>query len=184
MHPKFQVSRDSRALYITVVAKDRLPVFNTNAVKLVTYRAIDEARKSGGFLLFAYVIKPDHLHLLTDCPKNSAEVLRYVRGLTGRRVIDYLKEHNYQSSLAKLQHEEWKRKHSYSLWQQEKNVFSIFSEAVLMQKVNYIHLNPVRAKLVERAIDYRWSSVRIWQKCATDYEPLNVDTDRIEWRRV
>jgi|SRR5437762_14376046 len=66
MHPKFQVSRDSRALYITVVAKDRLPVFNTNAVKLVTYRAIDEARKSGGFLLFAYVIKPDHLHLLTD----------------------------------------------------------------------------------------------------------------------
>ena len=184
MHPKFQVSRDSRALYITVVAKDRLPVFKTNAVKLVTCRAIDEARKSGGFLLFAYVIMPDHLHLLTDCPKNSADVLRYVKGLTGRQVIDYLKEHNYQSSLAKLRHEEWKRKHSYSLWQQEKNVFSIFSEAVFMQKVNYIHLNPVRAELVERAVDYSWSSARIWQKCATDYEPLNVDIDRIEWRRA
>jgi len=71
-------------------------------------------------------------------------VLRRVKGLTARRVIDYLKEHDYQSSLAKLRHEEWKRKHSYSLWQQEKNVFSIFSEAVFMQKVNYIHLNPVR----------------------------------------
>ncbi len=76
MHPKFQVSRDSQALYITVVAKDRLPVFKTDAVKLVTCRAIDEARKSGGFLLFAYVIMPDHLHLLTDCPKNSVGALR------------------------------------------------------------------------------------------------------------
>ena len=74
--------------------------------------------------------------------------------------------------------------HNYSLWQQEKNVFSIFSEAAFMQKVNYIHLNPVRAELVERAVDYRWSSARIWQKCATDYEPLSVDIDRIEWRRA
>ncbi len=184
MSPKFQISRDSQALYITVVAKDRLPVFQTDPIKLVTCQALDEARKSGGFLLFAYVIMPDHLHLLTDCPKTSAEVLRRVKGLTARRVIDYLKEHDYQSSLAKLRHKEWKRKHSYSLWQQEKNVFSIFSEAVFMQKVNYIHLNPVRAGLVERAIDYGWSSARIWQRCESDDEPLSVDFDRIEWRRA
>src|SRR5260370_38545265 len=126
---------------------------------------------------------PDHLHLLTDCPKTSAEVLRRVKGLTARRVIDYLKEHDYQSSLAKLRHAEWKRKHTHSLWQQEKNVFSIFSEAAFMQKVNYIHLNPVRAGLVERAIDYRWSSARIWQRSPIDDEPLTVDIDRLEWRR-
>jgi len=53
-----------------------------------------------------------------------------------------------------------------------------------MQKVNYIHLNPVRAGLVERAIDYRWSSARIWQGCESDNEPLSVDFDRIEWRRA
>ena len=184
MPPKFQVSRDSQALYITIVAKDRLPAFQTDAIKLITCRAIDEARKSGGFLLFVYVIMPDHLHLLTDCPKTSADVLRRVKGISARRVIDYLQEHDYQSSLAKLRHQEWKRKHSYSLWQQEKNVFSVFSEAVFMQKVNYIHLNPVRAGLVERAIDYRWSSARIWQRIPSDDEPLLVDIDRIEWRRA
>ncbi len=54
---------------------------------------------------------------------------------------------------------------------------------MFMQKVNYIHLNLVRAGLVERAIDYRWSSARIWQGCATDDEPLRVDIDRIAWRR-
>ena len=177
---KFQLSRDSPALYITVVAKNRLPVFQTDAIKIVTCDALNEARKSGKFLIFAYVIMPDHLHLLTNQPTTSADVLRYVKGITGRRVIDYLKEGNYRNSLAKLQHAEWKREHKYSLWQQEKNVFSIFSEAVFMQKVNYIHLNPVRAELVERATVYRWSSARIWQKCPMEQEPLMVDIDRIQ----
>lgn len=180
---KFQISRDSQALYITIVTKDRLPVFQTDAIKIIACQAIDEARSSGKFFLFAYVIMLDHMHLLTDCPNTSADVLRYIKGITGRRVIDYLKAKKYESSLAKLRHEEWKRKHDYSLWQQEKNVFSIFSEGVFMQKVNYIHLNPVRAGLVERAIDYRWSSARIWQRRDAEDEPLMVDIDRIQWRR-
>jgi REP element-mobilizing transposase RayT len=168
---------------MTLVTKDRLPAFRTDPIKNVLCKAIDEARNSAGFLLFAYVIMLDHVHLLTDCPNSSADVLRYIKGISARRVIDYLKEKGYESSLAKLRHEEWKRNHRHSLWQQEKNVFSVFSEAVFMQKVNYIHLNPVRAGFVERAIDYRWSSARIWQKCELEDEPLKVDIDRIRWRK-
>ena len=180
--PSFQISRDTPALYITVVAKDRLPVFRLDNFKRVICEALNEARKSGGFLIFAYVIMLDHLHLLTDQPRTSAEVLRYLKGITARRTIDYLRKNNFQSSLAKLQHESWKRDHKYSLWQQEKNVFSIYSEAMFMQKVNYIHLNPVRAGLVERAIDYRWSSARIWQHCPGEDEPLEVELNCIAWR--
>src|SRR6266508_3668613 len=88
---KFQISRDSQALYITMVAKDRLPVFRTDAIKKVTCEALNEARGSGGFLIFAYVIMPYHLHVITSQPNTSAEVLRYVKGIAGRRVIDYLK---------------------------------------------------------------------------------------------
>src|SRR5437016_5264376 len=98
---KFQISRDSQALYITLVAKDRLPVFRSDAVKKVSCEAVNEAHNSGGFLIFAYVIMPDHLHLITSQPNSSADVLRYVKGITSRRAIDYLKAGNYQSSLAK-----------------------------------------------------------------------------------
>src|SRR6266542_4016930 len=93
---KFQISRDSQALYITTVAKDRLPVFQTDAIKKVTCEALNEARNSGAFLIFAYVIMPDHMHLLTSAPNTSAEVLRYSKGITARRIINYLKEKNYQ----------------------------------------------------------------------------------------
>ena len=118
-----------------MVARNRLLVFRSDIIKNITCNALDEARNSGKFLIFAYVIMVDHLHLLTDQPKTSADVLRYIKGITGRRVIDYLKEKDFHRSLAKLQHEEWKRKHSYSLWQKEKNVLSIFSEAMFMQKL-------------------------------------------------
>ena len=53
-----------------------------------------------------------------------------------------------------------------------------------MQKVNYIHQNPVRAGLVERAEDYKFSSARIWLRKPLDNEPLKVNADKIEWREA
>ena len=184
MPHRFQISQDSQALYITVVTKNRLPVFKTDRMKAVLCRAIDEARTSAGFLLFAYVIMIDHMHVLTSRPTTTSDVLRVLKGITARRVIDYLKENSYLQSLSKLQHQERDRNYRYSLWQTEKNVLPIFSEGMFMEKVNYIHQNPVRAGLVERATDYRWSSARIWQGCPLDDEPLLVDQDRITWRRA
>jgi REP element-mobilizing transposase RayT len=179
---RFSDLPDSQALFITLNSKDRLPVFRKDEIKRVLCDAIDEARKSAGLLLFAYVVMIDHLHLVTNQPKPISEVLRILKGITARRVIDYLKEHNYSASLAKLQHAVRDRNYRYSLWQTEKNVYPIFSEGLFMQKVNYIHNNPVRAGMVERAVDYRWSSARIWQRCPLEDEPLLMDVDRIRWR--
>ena len=44
-----------------------------------------------------------------------------------------------------------------------------------MEKVNYIHQNPVRAGLCERAEDYQWSSARIWKRRPLENEPLLMD---------
>ena len=150
MPKRFLISRDSQVLYITVVTKDRLPVFRTDAMRELACSAIDEARRSAGLLLFAYVIMLDHMHLLTSCPSKPSDVLRVLKGITARRVIDYL---------------------------------PIFSEGMFMEKVNYIHENPVRAGLVTRATDYRWSSARIWQSSPWEDEPLLMDKELIYWRQ-
>ena len=177
------ISRDTPALYITAVAKDRLPVFRKEAIKIVTCNALDEARRSAGFSIYAYVIMPDHLHAITDGFLKPSEILRYIKGISSRRVIDHLKEHGHNSSLKKLRHETKERAYRYSLWDHHSNVFSIYSEDMLMQKVNYVHQNPVRACLIESAEDYRWSSVRCWKRCPLEDEPLKVDLARIAWRR-
>jgi REP element-mobilizing transposase RayT len=48
-------------------------------MKAVLCRALDEARKSAGFLLFAYVIMIDHMHLLTSRPTTTSDVLRVLK---------------------------------------------------------------------------------------------------------
>jgi putative transposase len=183
MAHRFLISQDSPVLYITIVTKNRLRVFQTDQMKELLCRAIDEARKSAGFLLFAYVIMLDHVHLLASRPSATSDLLRVIKGITARRIIDYLKVNSYESSLAKLRHQERDRKYKHSLWQTEKNVLPVFSEGMFLEKVNYIHCNPVRAGLVEHVEDYRWSSARVWKRRSLDDEPLLLDHDLIQWRR-
>jgi hypothetical protein len=62
-------------------------------------------------------------------------------------------------------------------------VKAITTENGLIEKANYIHMNPVRAGLVERPEDYRFSSVRFWQRRPLEDEPLLVDLDQIVWHK-
>ena len=125
---------------------------------------------------------PDHFHLLIGTSKKPSEALRYVNGITSRRVIDYLKEGGFDRSLEKLRRSEGERQHRYSLWDHHPNLKRVTDEGVFMQKVHYIHQNPVRAGLVERAEDYRWSSIRCWNKCPREDEPLLMDISAIKWK--
>ena len=177
-----RISRDTPCYYLTSVAKDRLPVFKTDIVRQIVCNALNEARKSGGIMIFAYVIMLDHIHLITDSVRTIADVLRFTNGIAAKRVLDYLKENNFESSLAKLREQQKSRNHKYSLWQHHPNAFSILGEDTMMQKVNYIHQNPVKAELVERTQDYRFSSARLWRGNPLDDEPLLTDHKQIEWR--
>src|SRR5882724_8781095 len=176
------ISRDKPCLYITAGCNDRLPVYRTDALKTVVCQAFANARISGKFSIFAYVIMPDHIHMVTGGELKPSETLRFIKGVPANHVIKYLKEGGHTSSLEKLIHEERDKHHRHSLWESDSNVLHLTSEGMFMQKVNYIHLNPVRAEIVERAIDYRWSSVRYWARCPVEDEPLTVDIDKIIWR--
>ncbi len=178
----FSVSKDTPAYYLTSVTKDRLPVFRTATIAEITCKAIDEARLSGGFLIFAYVVMPDHLHLVTDNHRTTKETHRFVNGIISRRVIDHLKKNEHFESLAKLKIVEQSKGYKYSLWQHHPNTRLLWSEEMLMQRINYTHLNPVRCGLVDHPDDWKWSSSRIWHKRAKDPEPLDVDMDMIKWR--
>lgn len=176
------ISRDSPCYYLTSVTKDRLAVFRTDQMKEIICGALDEARRSGGFALYAYVIMLDHLHLVTDSTLSPSRTLQFVNGITGRRVIDYLKQHHYKTSLLKLRHEIRPRRYGYSLWNHHPDARLLLTENMLMQRVNYTHQNPVRAGLVTRPEDYRFSSARLWNGRTLDDEPLLMDINRIRWR--
>jgi len=176
------ISRDSPCYYLTSVAKDRLPVFRTDEIKHITCAALDEARLSGEFALYAYVIMPDHLHVITDSRLSPSRTLQFINGIVSRRVIDDLKLHNYETSLKKLRHEIGPRRYKHSLWDHHPDARLLLTEKMLMQRVHYTHQNPVRASLVTTPEEYRWSSIRFWNRAILGDEPLRMDIDRIKWR--
>jgi len=177
------ISPNSPAYYLTSVTKDRLPVFRLDALKSVACDALNESRASGGFLILAYVIMPDHLHVISDGEKKAAVILRFINGIMSRRIIDFLKREGHSSSLEKLRHESYRRGHEYSLWDHHPNVRLLTSESMFMQRVHYTHQNPVRMGLVDSADEYHYSSARIWNRAPREAEPLMVDIGRIKWRR-
>lgn len=144
--------------------------------------ALDEARRSASFLIFSYVIMPDHYHIITDSSREPSDTLRYLNGISAKRILDHLKA-NAVSSLEKLKMFEKKRGYKYSVWKHHADTFLVTSESMLMQKVNYIHFNPVKAGLVGHPDEYRFSSSRIWNRRPLEDEQLRMDIDQIEWRR-
>jgi REP element-mobilizing transposase RayT len=178
----FQISRDNPAFFLTSVCHERLQVFRTDKVKDIVAKAFDEARSSAALLNFAYVIMPDQTHVLTDNTRTMADVLRFINGISARRVIDYLKSNGFHSSLAQLRIKERGDRHKYSLYEHHPNALRITGETAFMQKVNYIHMNPVRAGLVSHPDDYLYSSSRQWNARPMDNEPLIVDLKSIKWR--
>ncbi|MEO7659628.1 MAG: transposase [Pyrinomonadaceae bacterium] len=176
------VSKNTPFYYITSVTHNRLPIFRTNAFKNVMCEALDAARQSTGFMIFAYVIMLEHLHIITDSKLNQSETLRYINGVSANRILKYLKENGHEKSLKKLRTEEKRRGYKHSVWEHHSNTFEIKTETVLMQKVNYIHYNPVEEDMVERSEDYLYSSARIWKACPLENEPLGMDIGQIKWR--
>jgi len=178
----FQVSRDNPAYYLTSVAHQRLPIFQTDTIKQLVCNAFNEARTSGGIKIFGYVIMPDHTHVITDSARDIASTLRFLNGISAKRIIDHLKANDLEGSLAKLRIQERENKHKHSVYEHHPNALRITGEDTLWQKVQYIHLNPVRAGLVEHPDDYLFSSSRQWHARAMGNEPLITDHKQVKWR--
>ena len=176
------ISKDNPCYFFTSVTHLRLPVFRLEQMCLILCHALNEARISGNFSIYAYCIMVDHLHIITGGELSPSNTLRYLNGISARRIIDHLKISGHEASLNKLKVQA-RGSHSYSLWQHHPNTYIITSEKMMMQKVNYIHKNPVEAGSAEQMEDHRFSSARYWlRKPLLDDEPLEVDIKDLKWR--
>src|SRR5207249_6191531 len=113
----------------------------------------------------------------------SKDIHRFVKGIGSRRVIDHLKDKGSFESLEKLRVQHRTDGSDYSLWQRHPDTRLLWSEQMLWQRIQYTHLNPVRAGLAEHPNDWKWSSARIFNGRPMPDEPLEVDLDRIVWRK-
>jgi len=125
--------------FITFSCYRRRPLLNSSAAYRVFEHELESVRRRYGFVVAGYVLMPEHVHLL----------LSETRIATLSTAIQVLK----QQSSRKL-----KTAEDAQFWQRRYYDFNVHNENKRVEKLQYMHRNPVRRGLVERPEDWSWSS--------------------------
>ncbi|MDX1967830.1 MAG: transposase [Planctomycetaceae bacterium] len=143
--------------------------------------SLGEARSEWRFDLWAYVFMPDHAHVILrprETDYDIADIRKAIKSPVGQQAIRHLEEHapEWLPRITRRRGTEIERLFWHSGGGYDRN---ITDGKTLLKMIDYVHNNPVRARLVERARDWRWSSAA-WY---ADQSPIPIPVDPIppEW---
>jgi putative transposase len=149
--------------FITFSCYRRLPLLGTVRARNTFVRVLGEVRTRHGFKLVGYVVMPEHVHLLISEPLRGTpstvlrilkqRVSRRMRAAGGRRAPAAQRRFRFDADEGRLR-EFWQRRfYDFNVWSQKKKV----------EKLHYMHMNPVKRGLVENPKDWPWSSYAFYQ---------------------
>jgi putative transposase len=129
--------------FITFSCYQRHPYLNDDHSRIVFEEILERLRQRHGFFVFGYVLMPNHVHLLISEPTKQElqNTLRVLKGETSKRLKGDQKQ----------------------FWQTRYYDFNILTHRKHVEKLKYIHRNPVERGLVESAEDWPWSSYHHYQ---------------------
>ena len=168
------------AFFITTSVNRFVNIFRESKYIEIILRNISFYREKHGFLLLAYVIMPDHLHLLIyPDPERVGEVsdiMEDFKKFTSRQLRMEMEKDKRTKWLEAFRLEvPRKRNWQFRIWQERFDDLGIYSLKAARTKINYIHSNPVRKGMVDRPEDYPYSSARNY--LLSDHSIIRVDTD-------
>lgn len=126
-------------------------------------RTLDEAGRIEQFDLVAFVFMPEHIHLLVNPRLVEPEFGRYLARIK-QPFSKQIKEVLVRSSSPLLEPlTVWERpgKTCFRYWQEGPGFDrNFFTPKAISGAIDYIHHNPVRRELCEKAVEWKWSSAR------------------------
>lgn len=128
--------------HVTSRGNERKPIYKSVRDREAFLGYLESAAMRYGAVIHCYCMMDNHYHLLLETPEaNLSAIMRHINGA-------YTTYFNV------------KRKRSGHLFQGRYKALLVDKDAYAMELSRYIHLNPVRAKMVEKPEDHRWSSYR------------------------
>jgi len=161
---RYQSSRCTH--FITFSCYRRQPLLMKHSAAQMFEQALEEARVKYGFFVYGYVVMPEHVHLLVSEPEvgTLATAIKAIKQSVARRQVNL--GGGLSSSKQKDPHNQPKvvwgtqNKNSRHFWQTRYYDFNVCTPEKRVEKLKYIHLNPVQRGLVSRREDWPWSSYR------------------------
>ncbi|MGI9101424.1 MAG: REP-associated tyrosine transposase [Terriglobales bacterium] len=114
---------------------------------------LEQVRRRYRFVVMGYVVMPEHVHLLISEPERGsvASAIQVLKQRTARRL-----QPRRRQGQTKLWDED------QHLWQKRYYDFNVWSARKRLEKLHYMHQNPVRRGLVQSPELWVWSSYRAY----------------------
>jgi putative transposase len=135
-------------------------IFSKDEAADLFIQTIFEVKEKLNFLLLAFVIMPDHIHLMLVPDKRNtiSDVMRHIKGCFARKYNQVSRGIN-SSDYGVLDHRAGNSSLPGSkVWQKSFYDHVIRNKMEFVERLNYIYYNPVKVALVDKPEDYKYSS--------------------------
>ncbi len=151
--------------FVTFCCYHRYRLLTTDASRRIFESALERVRRSFRIQVYGYVVMPEHVHLLLSEPHPSGGTapLKPKDGLNGPPVLTSEPRRDTLADALKSLKQGVARRligDAEHFWQKRYYDLNIRNYPQFVEKLRYIHRNPVTAGLCERPEDWVWSSFR------------------------
>jgi len=153
--------------FITCSCYRRLPLLASARARNAFVKILVEVRDRYGFKLVGYVVMPEHIHLLISEPPNTtpSKVMQVLK----QRVSRWLRRNPRTRTNPRQLRLPFRQAHDFLLqfWQPRFYDFNVWSQKKFVEKLHYMHMNPVERNLVTYPRDWPWGSFSLLREEGT-----------------
>jgi putative transposase len=163
---RYKISDQHARYFLTLTIIHWIDVFTRSDYKDIVVNSLNYCVEAKGLDIYAWVIMSNHVHLVAGCrpPNKMSDFLRDFKKYTSKRILEAIQEINESRRdwlLDKFSFEARRtgRAADFKLWMDGNHAVDMDNNDIdIMEKINYIHENPVRARIVDNPEDYVYSS--------------------------
>jgi putative transposase len=143
---------------ITCSCHQRKRWLDTGPRRNLFWKILEEVRREHGFVVLGYVVMQEHFHLLMSEPQvgNPSTAMQSVKQRFAQRVVGRRRRRNDAQAVL------WEAG-PMPVWQPRLYDFNVWTERKRVEKLRYMHRNPVKRGIVQEPGQWLWSSVRYYK---------------------
>lgn len=158
---RYKIYNNDQPHFLTMTIVEWISLFMDKEIVSIILNSLKYIQQERGVTLYVYVVMENHLHMVASGVSLNKTIKEF-KSFTARCIIDHLKGRNSTPLLMKLKRAKLNHKtqSEYQVWQEGSHPQEIIHEKMMIQKIEYIHNNPVRRGYVDEPFHWRYSSAR------------------------
>jgi len=172
MGRKYTIRNQLALHFVTFTVVEWIDLFIRNEYRQTIIDSLDYCKQNKGLRIHAFCIMPSHVHLILSVAVGYklSDAIRDFKRYTSvkliRLITDDLKEsrRTWLLWMFKKAGRKNNRNSNFQLWQQHSHPIELDTNAMMDQRLNYIHLNPVAAGFINDPSTWIWSSCADYEK--------------------